>query len=94
MKYKVQRNPLHSEHVQIALGGKTDARFGGGPLSLEVEIVCISDGSFTGDGPMIQGLRGTFGPTLVLRIGGIEILVVSIARQILDLQQSYLTLLD
>ena len=82
---------LHSavvgERVHIALGGKTDARFGGGPLTLEAELVSISDGRFTGDGPMIHGLRGSFGPTAVLRVGGIEILVVTIARQILDLQQ-------
>jgi microcystin degradation protein MlrC len=36
---------------------------------------------------MIHGLSGSFGPAAVLRVGGIEILVVTIARQILDLQQ-------
>lgn len=75
------------DRVNIALGGKTDARFGGGPLTLDAKLVSISDGAFTGDGPMMAGLRGTFGPTAVLRVGGIEILVVTIARQILDLQQ-------
>ena len=82
---------LHStvvgERVHIVLGGKTDASFGGGPLALEVELVSVSDGHFTGDGPMIHGLGGSFGPTAVVRAGGIEILVVTIARQILDLQQ-------
>ena len=75
------------EQVHISLGGKTDPRFGGVPLSVEGELVSISDGSFTGDGPMIHGLDGSFGPTAVIRVGGIEILVVTIARQILDLQQ-------
>jgi len=82
---------LHSaavgERVHIALGGKTDARFGGGPLDLEIEIVSVSDGHFTGDGSMIHGLRGSFGRTAVVRACGIEILVVTIARQMLDLQQ-------
>ena len=82
---------LHSavvgERVHIVLGGKTDARFGGGPLALEIELVSVSDGRFTGDGPMIHGLGGSFGPTAVVRACGIEILVVTIARQILDLQQ-------
>jgi microcystin degradation protein MlrC len=82
---------LHSsvvgERIQIALGGKTDPLYGGGPLTLEGELVSISDGSFVGDGPMIHGLHGSFGPSAVLRVGGIEILVVTIARQILDLQQ-------
>jgi microcystin degradation protein MlrC len=36
---------------------------------------------------MIGGLKGSFGPSAVLRVGGIEILVVTIARQMLDLQQ-------
>ncbi len=75
------------DRVHIALGGKTDPRFGGGPISVEGELVTISDGRFTGDGPMIHGLGGGFGPTAVLRTDGIEILVVTIARQILDLQQ-------
>lgn len=75
------------ERVHIALGGKTDPRFGGGPLAVEGELVSISAGHFTGDGPMIHGLSGSFGPSAVILVGGIEILVVTIARQILDLQQ-------
>ncbi|MEH6473780.1 MAG: M81 family metallopeptidase [Halopseudomonas sp.] len=75
------------QRVQITLGGKTDPDFGGGPLPLEGELVCVSDGHFIGDGPMIHGLHGSFGPSAVLQVKGIKILVVSIARQILDLQQ-------
>jgi len=82
---------LHSavvgEQIQISLGGKTDPQFGGGPLSLDAELVSISDGEFIGDGPMLHGLSGNFGPSAVIRVEGIEILVVSIPRQILDLQQ-------
>jgi len=82
---------LHSsvvgERVQIVLGGKTDPLYGGGPLTLEAELVSVSDGHFIGDGPMIHGLHGSFGPSAVLRVGGVEILLVTIARQILDLQQ-------
>jgi len=73
--------------VQITLGGKTDPNFGGGPLTLEGELLYVSDGHFIGDGPMIHGLHGSFGPSAVLEVKGIEVLVVSIARQILDLQQ-------
>ena len=82
---------LHSDvvgtRVHMTLGGKTEPRFGGGPLALEAELVSLSEGRFTGDGPMIDGLTGSFGPSAVLRVGGIEILVVTIARQMLDLQQ-------
>ena len=47
---------LHSavvgQRVRIALGGKIDSSFGGGPLNLEAELVSISNGRFIGDGPM------------------------------------------
>ena len=75
------------EHVRIALGGKTDVEFGGGPLMLEGELVSISDGHFVGDGPILGGLHRSYGPTAVLRIDGFEILIVTIAQQMLDLQQ-------
>lgn len=82
---------LHNSEVgdqlQIELGGKTDPLFGGGPLSLEAELVSISDGGFVGDGPVFRGLNGSFGPSAVIRVDNIEILVVTIPRQILDLQQ-------
>ena len=41
----------------------------------------------TGHGALIRGLSGSFGPTALLRFGGVEILIVSIVRRILDLQQ-------
>ena len=82
---------LHSaeigDRMQIMLGGKTDERFGGEPLNLEVELVSISDGQYFGYGPMVGGLHGTFGPCAVVRVDGIEILVVTISDQMLDLQQ-------
>lgn len=75
------------ESIQIKLGGKTDPEFGGGPLAVEAELVSLNDGQFTGDGPMIHGLHGSFGPSAVIQVAGIEILVVTTPRQILDLQQ-------
>jgi len=75
------------EHVQIVLGGKIDAAFGGGPLRLEGELVLISDGHYVGDGPMLGGLSRCFGPSAVLRVDGIEILIVTVPNQMLDLQQ-------
>ncbi|MGH6861593.1 MAG: M81 family metallopeptidase [Phyllobacterium sp.] len=73
--------------VTVEVGGKTDARFGGGPLRLTGTLMLISDGSFTGNGPMIGGLQLSFGPSVVLRVAGVDILIVSRATQMLDLQQ-------
>jgi microcystin degradation protein MlrC len=71
----------------IMLGGKTNPDFGGSPLRLDAELIAISNGDYIGDGPMMCGLHGLFGPTVVIRVDGIDILVVSIANQMLDLQQ-------
>jgi microcystin degradation protein MlrC len=73
--------------IRLALGGKTDAAFGGGPLMLDGELVSLSDGHYVGDGPILGGLSRSYGPSAVLRVDGIEILIVTIAAQILDLQQ-------
>ena len=75
------------ETLDIDLGGKTDPRYGGGPLSLRVELLLKSDGFYTGTGPMIGGLQLGFGPTAVIRVGGIEVLVTTNAAQLLDLSQ-------
>jgi microcystin degradation protein MlrC len=75
------------ETVTVELGGKTDARFGGGPLNLTGQIRQLSNGLCTGDGPMMNGQELNFGKTCVLTVGGIDILVVSEAIQMYDQQQ-------
>ncbi|MBB4065988.1 M81 family metallopeptidase [Gellertiella hungarica] len=75
------------ETVTLRLGGKVDPAFGGGPLELTGEIVRLSDGVYTGDGPILGGITHSFGPTAVFRTGGIDILVVTLPGQMLDLQQ-------
>ena len=73
--------------VEIALGGKTDPRFGGPPLHLRATLTGLFDGWFTGDGPMIGGQRYCHGPTATLDAAGIAILVVTNPGQMLDQQQ-------
>lgn len=73
--------------VTLDLGGKCDPSFGGGPLRLTGELIHLSDGTYTGDGPILGGITHSFGPTAVLRVKGIDILVVTLSGQMLDLQQ-------
>jgi microcystin degradation protein MlrC len=73
--------------VALALGGKEDPGFGGGPLVLTGQIIHLSDGTYTGNGPILGGITHSFGPTAVLRVQGIDILVVTQPGQMLDLQQ-------
>ena len=73
--------------VSLLLGGKNDPDFGGGPLPVTGQVIQLSDGDLIGDGPMIGGLHFSFGPSAVLRVGGVDILVVSERGQMLDQQQ-------
>jgi microcystin degradation protein MlrC len=73
--------------VRLRLGGKTDPRFGGGPLDLQARILLLGDGAYVGDGPMIGGLEGSWGRMAVIKVDGIEILVATAPQQMLDLQQ-------
>lgn len=73
--------------VRIRLGGKTDPRFGGGPLELDATLIRLSDGNYVGSGAMYGGLKRSWGPSAVIQVDGIEILVVSQRGQLLDLEQ-------
>lgn len=74
--------------VEVFLGGKTDPRFGGVPLALKCTLKRLSsDGDYVGSGAMIGGLKRSWGPTAVIQVDGIEVLVVTHRAQILDLQQ-------
>lgn len=73
--------------VDMLMGGKTEPALGGGPLQLRGELLRLSDGTYTGDGPMIGGQTRTWGPTAVVRVAGIDILVVTNNAQMWDQQQ-------
>ncbi len=73
--------------VTVELGGKTEPKFGGGPLTVTGKILRLSDGVSVGDGPMMCGLELHFGKTGVLHVDGIDVLVVSEAVQMYDQQQ-------
>ncbi|MFT7523155.1 MAG: microcystin degradation protein MlrC, partial [Candidatus Paceibacteria bacterium] len=73
--------------VQISIGGHTAPDFGGGPIEVEGTIMWQGEGLLTGDGPILGGLERDYGPTAVLRVGGVDILIVTIPDQMRDLQQ-------
>lgn len=73
--------------VTLSLGGKTDPQYGGGPITVTGTVSVLSDGHYIGDGPILGGLQGEWGVTAVLRVAGVDVLVVSNPGQMLDLQQ-------
>ncbi len=73
--------------VTLHLGGKTAPELGGGPIEVTDTVQWLGEGVFVGSGPILGGQRRSYGDTAVLRVQGIDILIVSIAHQILDLRQ-------
>ncbi|MCC6469368.1 MAG: M81 family metallopeptidase [Alphaproteobacteria bacterium] len=71
--------------VTLDLGGKIDPAYGA-PLRVTGRVARLTDGSFVCDGPMHKGVRLSHGPTMVLAIGGIDVIVTSNRMQTTDLQ--------
>jgi microcystin degradation protein MlrC len=71
----------------LALGGKTDPAMGGPPLALHGEVVCLTNGRFIAYGPMGGGVERNYGPSMVFRVGGIDIIVITHNGQATDLAQ-------
>src|SRR5277367_3112572 len=71
----------------LTLGGKTDPAMGGGPLTLTGEITHLTNGRFIAYGPMGGGLQRDYGPSLVFRVGGIDIVLITNNGQAVDLGQ-------
>jgi microcystin degradation protein MlrC len=71
----------------LTLGGKIDPALGGGPLILTGEITHLTDGKFIAYGPMGGGLERDYGPSMVFRVGGIDIIAITNNGQAVDLAQ-------
>ncbi|HEV2185682.1 MAG TPA: M81 family metallopeptidase [Stellaceae bacterium] len=71
----------------LTIGGKTDPRMGGGPLTLTGEITCLTNGKFIAYGPMGGGVERDYGPSMVFRVGGIDIIAITNNGQAVDLGQ-------
>jgi microcystin degradation protein MlrC len=71
------------QRFRAELGGKSHP-VQGPPVPLEVEVVALSDGKFTYDGPMYAGLTGDLGPSAWLRHRGVNVVTVSARMQPLD----------
>ncbi len=71
------------KRIHVDLGGKSHP-MQGTPVPLDVEVVALSDGKFTYDGPMYGGLTGDLGTSAWLRQRGVNVVVVSARMQPLD----------
>jgi microcystin degradation protein MlrC len=70
--------------VKVQLGGHTDDMHGHS-IPVEGKVKHISDGKFISNGPMGKGVPMDMGPTVILEIGGNDVIVTSKRLQPLDL---------
>jgi len=73
--------------VTLDIGGVTAPALGGGPIHVTGTVKWTGDGRVLGSGPILGGLERDFGPTAVLEVAGIDILIVAVPHQMLDLKQ-------
>jgi microcystin degradation protein MlrC len=71
--------------IDVSLGGHTDPAMGP-PVKAKATVKMLSDGYFKNDGPMNAGVETSMGLTAVLRIEGIDVIVISNRIQTIDLQ--------
>jgi microcystin degradation protein MlrC len=69
--------------ISLKVGGKSSA-LQGKPVPMHVEVVALSDGKFTYDGPMFSGLDGHMGLSAHVREAGVHVLLVSEREQPFD----------
>ena len=66
--------------LSLSLGGKSD----GMPFACTARVLTLSDGKFTLTGPMGAGNPGNLGPSALIDIEGVRVVVVSRKMQALD----------
>ena len=74
-------------NVTLKLGGKVDPSIGGGPIEVTGRVVSLTDGRFVAYGPMGGGAVRNYGLSALLRVGGVEIVIITYNGQATDLAQ-------
>lgn len=73
------------ETIKLTIGGKGAPEITP-PLEVTGKILLLSDGAFICEGPMWQGVKFSMGPTAVLQVDGIEVILSSVPTAVMDLQ--------
>lgn len=67
--------------IKVSLGGRCDPRSGGGPLLVTGIVRAVSEGRYTREGPYFHGTTASLGPSVLLRVDGIDVIVCTHANQ-------------
>jgi microcystin degradation protein MlrC len=79
--------------VTVTVGGRVDPRHGE-PLTVTGHVRTLSDGRFLHKGPMFRGLEGRLGPTAVLDVNDVKLILISHRWQTLDPEMIRFVALD
>jgi len=71
--------------VDVTLGGKVDPTYGP-PLAVSGEVIRVTDGSYVALGPRWRGVTQKLGPTAVLRVGGVDVIVATNRVQVTEIE--------
>ena len=63
------------------IGGKTDARFSGGPVPVDGVVMALSDGHYVRTGPFEHGTQASLGPSARIAVGAVQVIVASYRTQ-------------
>jgi microcystin degradation protein MlrC len=69
--------------LAVRLGGRLSTAFGP-PVAAEARVLRLTDGRFVNQGPMERGLAVDLGPTAVLEVEGIEVVVTASTAAVND----------
>jgi microcystin degradation protein MlrC len=69
--------------LSCRLGGRLTPEFGP-PVEADAEVVALTEGKFVNEGPFERGLPVELGPTAVLRVGAVRIIVTSSCQAGID----------
>jgi microcystin degradation protein MlrC len=69
------------------VGGKTDARYGGGPVAVTGVVSAVSNGDYVRKGPFETGTRASLGPCACIDAGNVKVIVASYRVQAEDREQ-------
>jgi len=72
-----------SAKINISLGGKSGYP-GSQPFTTEFKVLAVSSGRFRATGPMLAGAEIDLGPTALLEVGGVRVVVGSKTVQTMD----------
>lgn len=71
--------------IALKIGGRSSPDITP-PLHADVEVLRLTDGRFTCEGPMWQGVNFSMGPVAVVRIQGVDVILSSLPVSVMDLQ--------